>query len=56
MLLYSQHEFVLSNSILIETPTHIFVIGAGVKQHTQTFLNCGQLCAEIGLHAAYLGL
>ena len=56
MLSYSQHEFMLSNTILIETPTHFLLVGAGVKQDTQTFLNCGQLCAEIGLHAAYLGL
>ena len=56
MLSYSQHEFMLSNTILIETPTHFLLIGAGVKQDTQTFLNCGQLCAEIGLHGAYLGL
>ena len=35
----------------------IFLVSdVGVKQDTLTFLNCGQLCAEIGLHAAYLGL
>ena len=42
-------------TILIKTHrSNLLVIG--VKQDTLTFLNCGQLCAEIGLHAAYLGL